>query len=103
MVTGFRVDLGALTSASQGIDGVLYDVANNRVGGIKVDTSVAGHERLAESVAEFCDRWDRGVGNLAEDGRAVADRLRASVAAYVEVEHATAGVFDSPGPDPAGN
>jgi len=100
---GFRVDLGALTNASQGIDGVLYDVSNNEVSEIKVDKSAVGHDRLASSISDFCDRWDLGVNNLAKDGQAVADRLRACVAAYDKAEHAITGTFQSSGPDPAGN
>jgi hypothetical protein len=100
---GFKVDLGALTNASQGIDGVLYDVANNKVTDIKIDKSAVGHDRLASSVSDFCDRWDRGVNNLAKDGQAGADRLRANVAEYDKAERATTGMFQSAGPDPAGN
>jgi hypothetical protein len=102
-MTGFRVDLGALTSASQGIDGVLYDVANNKVGDIKLDKSAAGHDRLSSSMSDFCDRWDRGVNNLAKDGQAVADRLRANTTAYQRTEHAVTGVFSGAGSDPAGD
>lgn len=99
-MTGFMVDLGALTNASQGIDGVLYDVSNNQVSDIKVDSSRVGHDRLSSSLSDFCDRWELGVSNLAKDGQAVADRLRANVAAYDQAEHAITGVFQSSGPDP---
>ena len=100
---GFRVDLGALTRASDGIDGVLYDVGNNKVSDIKVGKSAVGHDRLASSISDFCDRWDRGVNNLAKDGQAVADRLRANVDAYDKTEKAITGIFSGRGPDPAGN
>ena len=100
---GFRVDLGALTAASQGIDGVLYDVSNNKVSDIKVDHTAVGHDRLAGSISDFCDRWDRGVNNLAKDGQAVSDRLRANVTAYDKAENAITGMFQGTGPDPAGN
>jgi hypothetical protein len=103
MASGFGVDLGALTSASQGIDGVLYDVGNNKVSDIRIDKSAVGHDRLAGSIADFSDRWDRGVNNLAKDGQAVSDRLRANVAAYDKAEKAATGMFQSTGPDPAGN
>lgn len=36
MSGGFRDDPGALANASQGIDGVLYDVSNNKVSDVKV-------------------------------------------------------------------
>lgn len=103
MSDGFRVDLGALTDASQGIDGVLYDVDNYKIKEIKIDKSVAGHDRLASSISDFCDRWDRGVNNLVKDGQAVADRLRACVEAYDRMEKANTGIFSGSGPDPAGN
>jgi hypothetical protein len=99
-MTGFRVDLGALTNASQGIEGVLYDVSNNQVSDIKVDSSDVGHDRLASSLSDFCDRWTLGVNNLAKDGQTVADRLQANVAAYDKAEHAVTGMFQSSGPDP---
>lgn len=102
-MTGFRVDLGALTDASQGIEGVLYDVGNNKVSDLKQDKSAVGHDRLSSSISDFCDRWDRGVNNLAKDGTAVADRLRANTAAYQRTEHAITGVFSGTGKDPAGD
>lgn len=101
-MSGFMVDLGALTNASEGIDGVLYDVSNNKVGDIKADKSTVGHDGLSSSISDFCDRWDRGVNNLAKDGKAVSDRLRANVTAYQRTEHALTGVFSGTGPDPAG-
>ena len=99
---GFKVDLGALVNASQGIDGVLYDVSNNKVSEIKIGKSSVGHDRLSSSLSDFCDRWDLGVANLAKDGQAVADRLRANVDAYEKTEHAVTGVFSGTGADPAG-
>lgn len=100
-MSGFKVDLGALVNASQGIDGVLYDVGNNKVSDIKIGKSQVGHDRLASSISDFCDRWDRGVDNLAKDGQAVADRLRSNVDSYEKTEHAVTGVF-SGSTDPAG-
>src|ERR1700759_483615 len=98
---GFEVDLGALTDASEGIDGVLYDVANNKVSDINVDKSAIGHDRLASSISGFRDRWDVGVNNLAKDGHAVADRLRSNVQAYDAAEKAITGIFSGTGDDPA--
>lgn len=102
-MTGFMVDLGALTKASDGIDGVLYDVANNKVSDIKADESAVGHDKLSSSISDFCDRWDRGVDNLAKDGKAVSDRLRANVRSYRQTEHAVTGIFSGTGQDPAGH
>jgi hypothetical protein len=101
--SGFRVDLSALTAASQGIDGVLYDIGNNKVSDIEVDPPTVGHDRLASSISDFCDRWNLGVNNLAKDGQAVADRLNSSVEAYDRTEKAITGVFSGTGNDPAGN
>jgi hypothetical protein len=100
---GFRVDLGALTNASNGIDGVLYNVSNNKVSDIPVDKGAVGHDGLASSISDFCDRWNQGVANLATDGQAVSDRLRANVAAYDKAEKAVTGTFSGTGPDPAAN
>ena len=65
-----------------------------------------GHDKLAETIADFCDRWELGVEHLATDGQEVASRLSHSVQAYLKVDQAAKGrmdgIFARPtGPDPA--
>ena len=55
--------MGALKRASDGIDGVLQDVRAQKVGGIDPDADAVGHDKLAESLSDFTDRWQRGVAN----------------------------------------
>lgn len=94
-MSGFQVDVGALKRASDGIDGVLQDVRAQKVGGIDPDADAVGHDKLAESLSDFTDRWQRGVDNLAKDGQAIAARLRHSLAAYEQVERDTKQRLDS--------
>jgi hypothetical protein len=103
---GFRVDLGALESAAEGIDTVLYDLQSRRVSDLKPAGDDVGHGPLADLLADFCDRWELGVENLAKDGQAIAVRLSQAVANYLKVDTAAAGRLDGilqagDGPDPA--
>lgn len=104
MSDGFRVDVGALRHASDGIDGVLQDVRAENVTAIDPGVTAFGHTRLASSLAGFCDRWQLGVDNLATDGQEIAGRLRVSMNAYEQFERAAKQRLDSilqgTGPDP---
>ena len=107
MDDGFHVDLNALAQASDGVNQTLSQLARHRVDTIDGEGTVAGHDRLAETIRDFCDRWQLGVTNLAKDGHAIAAQLAHCVETYQKVdqtaqEHLT-GILDRPsGPDPAG-
>lgn len=106
MPEGFRVDLAALQDAADGVGGTLDEVARHKVSDIDCDPSAVGHDRLGATVADFCDRWSRGVDNLAEDGRQVAGRLTDCVNAYQAMdqeaqEHLDGLLQRSTGEDPA--
>jgi hypothetical protein len=106
MADGFSVDLGALESASSGIDDTLTDLKKVRVDSLDGSASDYGHDQLAGTVKDFCDRWEIGVEHLAADGREIADRLRQSVQDYLAVDKAAKGHLDgifknATGPDPA--
>lgn len=106
MSGGYRVDLTALRQAAEGVDDVLGRLAEKKVGDIAPDTSSLGHEALGSVVSDFCDRWQRGVDNLATDAQQIASRLTHNVYAYEHVEQTVKGTFDgilgsSSGPDPA--
>jgi hypothetical protein len=93
MAGGYRVDLYALERASAGVNGTLDDVERHRLGEIPHSTSVVGHHHLASTLSDFLSRWQRGVDNLAKDGREIAARLAANVNAYVKVEQGLHGQF----------
>lgn len=106
MSGGYRVDLTALQQAAEGVDDVLGQLAEKKVNDIAPDTSSFGHEALGSVVSDFCDRWQRGVDNLATDAQQIASRLTDNVKAYDHVEQALKGAFNgilqsSSGPDPA--
>jgi hypothetical protein len=90
---GYMVDFRALQDAAAGVNGVLDDVSAHPVDGIPHDASAVGHEALAATLSDFLDRWQRGVSNLASDGRQIAERLTANVNAYTEVEERVSGLF----------
>lgn len=101
MTGGFSVDLHALGNAVEGINNTLDDVQAHNVKAVNCDSSAYGHSALASTVADFCDRWQRGVQNLATDGQAIADRLNSALQAYEETDQNLASVFHGSGPDPA--
>lgn len=103
---GFYVDLRALSHASDGIRRTVETVHGRRVGDLACSDSAFGHDRLASTVAEFCDRWSDGVGHLCDDAREVSERLDHCLQAYREAEHAAQsqveGVLDhTAGPHPS--
>lgn len=86
MSDGFSVDLAALASAANGINGLLAELDAHQVDDIDCDQSAFGHERLAGTTKDFCDRWQKGVKNLAEDGQEIAERLTETANAYGQLE-----------------
>ena len=106
MADGFRVDLGALEDAAIGINTTLNDLKAKRIDDLDGRKADYGHDKLAETIADFCDRWELGVEHLATDGQEVASRLSHSVQAYLKVDQAAKGrmdgIFQRPtGADPA--
>jgi hypothetical protein len=106
MSDGFRVDLGALEDAAIGINTTLNDLRATRVDDIDGRAADYGHDRLAETIADFCDRWQLGVDHLATDAQEIAGRLSHSVQAYLKVDQDAEGRMDGilqrqNGPDPA--
>jgi hypothetical protein len=99
------VDLKALQSAADGIADTFLDIANRRVSDLGPPSSSFGHDGLAGTVSDFCDRWDIGVMHLASDAAEVADRLQQCVLSYGSADQRTQqsldGILRLPGPDPA--
>lgn len=94
MTDGFRVDMGALEDAAAGINTTLDDLQSKKVSDLRGTSNDYGHDALAETVSDFCDRWELGVENLAKDGQEIADRLSKSVQAYLEVDNHLKGYMD---------
>ncbi|MBB5159144.1 hypothetical protein BJ970_006743 [Saccharopolyspora phatthalungensis] len=86
MTDGFRVDLTALTQASEGVNTTIESMRTMRVSDIDCPSDAFGHERLADTVADFCSRWDQGVVNLTEDGREIVSRLTHCVQVYRQTD-----------------
>jgi hypothetical protein len=106
MADGFRVDLGALEDAAEGINTTLNDLRSTGIDGRDGRLADYGHGRLADTVAGFCDRWQSGVEHLATDGREVATRLSQNVQDYLQADAAAKGRLDGifqrqTGSDPA--
>ena len=106
MSDGFRVDLGALERATEGVNVTLAGLQAARVDALDGKAADYGHDQLAETVEDFCDRWQIGVEHLASDGREVAQRLNDSLMSYLAADKAAKGRMDgiyqsATGPDPA--
>jgi len=106
MPDGFRVDLAALEDAAAGINMTLEDLGRARVDSLDGRSVDYGHEHLAATIADFCDRWEIGIEHLATDGQEVAQRLSQSVQDYRKVDTVVRdrmnGILQSStGPDPA--
>lgn len=104
-MSGYRVDLDALEKAANGVNGTLDEISVQNVSDIPHDSSMIGHEKLASTLSDFLDRWQRGVDNLSKDGQEIATRLTANVNAYRRVEEHNHkqfhGMLQGTGADPA--
>jgi hypothetical protein len=103
---GFKVDLGALEDAATGVSDTLAEVKAARVDSLDGNAADYGHNHLADTVKDFCDRWEIGIEHLATDGAEITQRLNDSLQAYLRADKAAKGrmdgVYQSPtGPDPA--
>lgn len=74
MTDGFYVDFAALQQAAEGVTDVLSAMATKQVSDIDAPRPAFGHDSLGDKVADFCDRWNIGVGHLASDAHEVADQ-----------------------------
>ncbi|MEY8042171.1 hypothetical protein AB8O55_22385 [Saccharopolyspora cebuensis] len=103
---GFRVDLTALTDASDGVRDTIDSMNKRSVSDIDCPAEAFGHDRLAATVAEFCGRWDHGVANLVDDAKEVSGRLAHCVQVYRETDEAARAQMEgvvqrAAGDDPA--
>ncbi len=105
MADGFRVDVRALTEAANGVEGTVEAVGKKKVSDVDCSKSAFGHDHLAGTVKDFCDRWQIGVEHLIKDTQEVADRLVRSADTYIKVDlsgqHRLDTILTGTGPDPA--
>lgn len=106
MADGFAVDIDGLQLAASGVTETLIAVNQHKVSDIDADKSAFGHDRLAGTVADFCDRWSIGVGHLAKDDGEIAERLLRAAIAYAGVDRQGANMSNGilrvlSGADPA--
>jgi hypothetical protein len=106
MTNGFSVDLGALEEAATGVNFTINAIRKTRVDKLAGQTDDYGHDHLAKTVKDFCDRWEIGIEHLAKDGIEIAQRLTDGVRDYVAADKAAKGrmdgIYSKPtGPDPA--
>jgi hypothetical protein len=93
MSDGFTVDLTALVQASEGVNGAIADLRDNKVSDIGGQEADYGDDSLAAAVSGFCSRWEIGVQNLANDASQVASRLALSALAYARAERANVAML----------
>lgn len=89
MSYSFSVDLTALERAADGVNDVLGEFAEVNLGLLAAGSGVTGDDGLAGALSDFCSRWQRGVTNLASEGRQIAERLDYAMQAYTAYEEAT--------------
>ena len=92
MSGGYVVDLTALRAAADGIARTVGQVSAHPVASVPTGAGALGHQRLAASLAGFCERWQTGVTVLIEDGRAAGEYLDVAAAAYLRAEDATVAI-----------
>lgn len=88
---GFFVDPDALSSARAGVGRLLGELSD--FAGTGPPAAVFGHERLAQAVDGFHDRWRGGVRRLAADGASLHRRLGETVAEYRRIDEDIADLF----------
>ncbi len=93
MGDGFSVDLTALSDAANGILDTMDQMATTRVEDLEPSSDQVGHDALADTLGQFCRRWDIGVVNLEKDVDAVVTQLAEVVRAYAGTDEAHAAGF----------
>ena len=96
---GFHVEIGALESASAGIEESVADQKGSALSHLDRAESVYGHVRLHKSMENFCDRWSDGIDILTKDAKAIGDLLGKVAQAYQAADQAAAGRLTT---DPGG-
>lgn len=92
-MTGFSVDLTALSNATEAILDTMDQMATTRVRDLEPAGPAVGHHNLSETLGQFCRRWDLGVENLERDVSSVVDQLVQCLRAYSATDEALAADF----------
>jgi hypothetical protein len=88
---GFHVEIGTLKSASAGIEESVADQKGSALSHLDRAESVYGHDRLHESIENFCDRWSDGIDILTKDAKVIGELLGKVADAYEAADQAAAG------------
>ena len=99
MAGGYRVDAESLRAAAVGVSDALAAAEDQRVEDPDVDGSAFGHDGLASTAKDFCDRWQRGVDHLLKDGEELSSRLGSSATTYLTTEQSVTDSFTAAGED----
>lgn len=89
----FAVDPTLLATAASRIDQAVATAQADDIGDLMPSASAVASPELTAALAEFADRWDRGVTVLVRDTAEIAARLAAVAQTYAE--------FDTAGRDTA--
>ncbi|MGI8307128.1 hypothetical protein [Saccharopolyspora hattusasensis] len=102
---GFRVDLGALQQASQGVNDAIAALEDELPWPVKklgndgqgvammtLNAEESGSALVAEALRMFCGKWNYGVKFLVEEGAAAAAALTDTRTEYEKMEQ---GVIDA--------
>ena len=90
---GFYVDPDALSHANDGVGRLLRDMDGFADLTSDQPDSVFGNVELAESAAEFRDKWQDGIKELSTDAESIHRRLADTIEEYRRVDEDTAANF----------
>lgn len=98
MGDGFRVDLGELGRLTATLDQAADDMlsANDRLR--DAAASDLGSRAIDSAGRAFQDRWEYGIGKIAEASDKMVEALRSTQRVYEETDRALAEMFPDPGP-----
>jgi hypothetical protein len=104
MADGFQVNLKSLDDAAEGVSGTITLFDREKVSDIPFDAAAIGDDGLAGSTSDFLSGWQRGVNNLAQDGKQISARLTSCAGAYRKADSAAKdsvnGILQGAGKDP---
>jgi hypothetical protein len=95
------VEFDTLRQASLGISQTIDAVRKLAVSKIVGPNVMYGHDGVHGAFADFCSRWDEGVGELVKDGDSLSDGLKTAVDQFLQGEGANVRGY-TPSYDPSG-
>lgn len=90
---GFSVVADALISASAGVTATLATLRGCPVRLLDPGPAALGDATFAAALTDFCDRWQRGVTALVDDGEQYDNRLRDAASTYIGMDVGLAAVL----------